>query len=48
MTSQAKTGKRKFFYGYVIVALGLFINMVLGGTLNTFSVFFEPLSTEFV
>jgi MFS family permease len=31
----------------VIVALGLFINMVLGGTLYTFSVFFEPLSTEF-
>ncbi|UCD08534.1 MAG: MFS transporter [Dehalococcoidales bacterium] len=47
MTSQVKTGKREFFYGYVIVALGLFINMVLGGTLYTFSVFFEPLSTEF-
>ena len=47
MTSQVETGKKKFFYGYVIVALGLFINMVLGGTLYTFSVFFEPLSTEF-
>ncbi|MBN2077200.1 MAG: MFS transporter [Dehalococcoidales bacterium] len=47
MTSQVETGKQKFFYGYVIVALGLFINMVLGGTLYTFSVFFEPLSTEF-
>jgi MFS family permease len=44
---QDETGKKKFFYGYVIVALGLFINMVLGGTLYTFSVFFEPLSTEF-
>ena len=47
MNSKVKTGKQKFFYGYVIVALGLFINMVLGGTLYTFSVFFEPLSTEF-
>src|SRR4030042_2001505 len=47
MISQVETGKKKFFYGYVIVALGLFINMVLGGTLYTFSVFFEPLSTEF-
>jgi MFS family permease len=47
MTSQVEKGKRNFFYGYVIVALGLFINMVLGGTLYTFSVFFEPLSTEF-
>ena len=47
MNSQVEKGKQKFFYGYVIVALGLFINMVLGGTLYTFSVFFEPLSTEF-
>lgn len=47
MTSQVETVKQKFFYGYVIVILGLFINMVLGGTLYTFSVFFEPLSTEF-
>lgn len=47
MTSQVETAKQKFFYGYVIVALGLFINMVLGGTLYTFSVFFGPLSSEF-
>jgi MFS family permease len=47
MTDQVETGKKKFFYGYVIVGLGLIINMVLGGTLYTFSVFFEPLSTEF-
>jgi MFS family permease len=47
MTNQVETGKKKFFYGYVIVGLGLIINMVLGGTLYTFSVFFEPLSTEF-
>ena len=47
MVNQVNTSKKKFFYGNVIVALGLFINMVLGGTLYTFSVFFEPLSTEF-
>ena len=47
MIGQVDPGKKKFFYGYVIVALGLFINMVLGGTLYTFSVFFEPLSSEF-
>ncbi len=47
MTGKVETGKKKIFYGYVIVALGLFINMVLGGTLYTFSVFFGPLSTEF-
>ena len=47
MINRFRTGNKKFFYGYVIVALGLFINMVLGGTLYTFSVFFEPLSSEF-
>ncbi|HEY94451.1 MAG TPA: MFS transporter [Dehalococcoidia bacterium] len=47
MINQVESGRKKFFYGYVVVALGLFINMVLGGTLYTFSVFFEPLSTEF-
>ncbi len=47
MSNLTRTGKGKFFYGYVVVALGLLINMVLGGTLYTFSVFFEPLSTDF-
>ncbi len=47
MINQVETGKKKFFYGYVIVALGLLINMMLGGTLYTFSVFFGPLSTDF-
>ncbi len=43
-SSPLKTG---FFYGYVIVALGFFINLVLGGAQYTFSVFFEPLSQDF-
>jgi MFS family permease len=47
VNGQSTTGRKKFFYGHVIVTLGLFINMVLGGTLYTFSVFFGPLSTEF-
>lgn len=47
MTGKSDAGKKKIFYGYVVVALSLLINMVLGGTLYTFSVFFEPLSTDF-
>lgn len=47
MRNGAETAGKGFFYGYVIVALGFLINMVLGGTLYTFSVFFVPLSTEF-
>ncbi len=41
------TVKPRLFYGYVIVALAFLANLVLGGTLYTFSVFFEPLSTQF-
>ncbi len=47
MSQQAETGKKGFFYGYVIVALAFIINLMLGGTLYTFSVFFEPLSSQF-
>lgn len=47
MENKTETQKKGFFYGYVIVILGFLINMVLMGTIYTFSVFFEPLSTEF-
>ncbi len=39
--------KPRLFYGYVLLALAFLINMVLGGTLYTFSVFFEPLESDF-
>ena len=44
-----ETGKKKsgLFYGYVIVALAVLLNVLLGGTTYTFSVFFDPLSSEF-
>ncbi len=47
MTQQNKTEKKPFFYGYVIVGLSSLVNVLLGGSLYTFSVFFEPLSGEF-
>lgn len=47
MDNSLNTKKKGIFYGYVIVALGFIINTVLMGTLYTFSVFFEPLTTEF-
>ncbi|MBN2239754.1 MAG: MFS transporter [Dehalococcoidales bacterium] len=47
MSNTAEKTGQKFFYGYVIVALGFLINTVLMGTLYTYSVFFEPLTEEF-
>jgi MFS family permease len=47
LTQQNKTEKKPFFYGYVIVGLSSLVNVLLGGSLYTFSVFFEPLSGEF-
>ena len=36
-----------FFYGYVIVASALLIDLILAGIHFTFGIFFKPLSTEF-
>ena len=47
MTRQAEIEKPRFFYGYVIVAIAFLINLIMGGTLYTFSVFFNPLASEF-
>lgn len=47
MENKSSILKKGLFYGYVIVALGFFINLVLGGAQYTFSVFFEPLSQDF-
>jgi len=42
-----KPGKERIFYGYIVVALAFLVNLVIGGTLYTFSVFFNPLASEF-
>jgi MFS family permease len=39
--------KSKFFYGYVIVAAGLFMSIVMWGARNSFGVFFAPVLDEF-
>ncbi len=36
-----------FFYGYVIVAAALLIDMIMAGVHFTFGVFFKPVSSEF-
>ncbi|MFC2039016.1 MFS transporter, partial [Chloroflexota bacterium] len=47
MIRQIKSLKQKLFYGYVVVVIASLANLVLGGTHYTFSVFFEPLASEF-
>ncbi|MFC2070131.1 MFS transporter [Chloroflexota bacterium] len=47
MIQETNPEKPGFFYGYVVVAIACLVNLILGGTLYTFSVFFEPLSSEF-
>ena len=37
----------KFFYGYIIVAAGFIIHMVMLGIFFTYGIFFEPVSTAF-
>lgn len=37
----------RFFYGYVIVAAALLIDMIMAGVHFTFGVFFKPVSSEF-
>ena len=42
-----KNGNSRFFYGYVIIAVAIGIQMVGWGVFNTFGVFFNPLQNEF-
>lgn len=44
----AETEKRKFFYGYVIVAAALVIWVICWGTYQSFGIFFKPMSEELV
>lgn len=39
--------KMSFFYGYIIIAAGFFIQAVVWGISNSFGVFFDPLMQEF-
>ena len=43
----AKNGAPKFFYGYIIVLAGFFLQVVGWGLCSTFGVFFNPLLIEF-
>lgn len=43
----AEKMKPRFFYGYIIAAIGLFIQALAFGTYSTFGVFFIPISAEF-
>jgi MFS family permease len=47
MDQQIELKKPRLFYGYVILALAFLINIVLGGAIYTFSVFFKPLESDF-
>ena len=42
-----ETRKPRFFYGYVIVAAGFSIMMIIHGIINTFGIFFNPLLAQF-
>lgn len=42
-----KTGKPKFFYGYIVVAAAFLIMVVMWGSFFSFGVFLEPLLAEF-
>jgi len=39
--------KPRIFYGYIIVATGFLIMMIIHGTVNTFGIFFNPLQNFF-
>jgi len=43
----AKNGAPKFFYGYIVVLAGFFIQVVGWGLYSTFGIFFNPLLIEF-
>ncbi len=43
----AEAKENRFFYGYVIVATALLIDLIMGGVHFTFGIFFKPISAEF-
>ncbi|MFC2033506.1 MFS transporter [Chloroflexota bacterium] len=45
--SLAASGKPRIFYGYIIVAAGLIIMLVIQGAFTSFGVFFNPIISEF-
>ena len=45
--SVAEAKEKRLFYGYVIVATALLIDLILAGVHFTFGIFFKPVSTEF-
>ncbi|MFC2010298.1 MFS transporter [Chloroflexota bacterium] len=47
VTVQAEAKRPGLFYGYAIVAVTFLLNLIMGGTLYTFSVFFKPLAGDF-
>jgi MFS family permease len=44
---QSPETEPRFFYGYVIVVVAFLMMLLMHGTLNTFGIFFKPLSTYF-
>jgi len=42
-----KSGKPTLFYGWFIAASAFFVLMIVGGTMYSFGVFFQPLLDEF-
>lgn len=46
-STSVNTKKRRFFYGYVVVAAGFIIMAVVWGTAQTFGVFFKPILSDF-
>ncbi len=43
----AEAKEARFFYGYVIVAIALLLDLIFAGVHFTFGIFFSPLSAEF-
>jgi MFS family permease len=42
-----KPNESRVFYGWIIVFAGLWVTLVLFGVINSFSIFFKPLASEF-
>jgi len=46
-TKQTVNSQPRFFYGYVLVALGFLIMAAVWGAYSAFGVFFKPMLAEF-
>ncbi|MBM4432838.1 MAG: MFS transporter [Chloroflexi bacterium] len=46
-STSVNTKKRRFFYGYVVVAAGFVVMAIVWGTAQTFGVFFKPMLSDF-